>query len=99
MTVTESISIRRNAGGMHMSRHVHARRHPFHPWHTPRYVFAATPALLLSLCHPSVLYATCTGTAPATGTSVTCSGSGVVPVLAQAGSSNVTITINSDVNF
>ncbi|HUA79146.1 MAG TPA: hypothetical protein VL997_02150, partial [Dyella sp.] len=82
-----------------MSRNADARRNRYAPCRAPRYVFAAAPALWLSLCHPSMLYAACTSTAPPTGTTVTCSGSGVAPVIAQTGSSNVTINIASGVNF
>ncbi|HKT99586.1 MAG TPA: autotransporter outer membrane beta-barrel domain-containing protein [Paraburkholderia sp.] len=44
---------------------------------------------------PSGVYAACSSTAPASNTTVTCSGSGVPSVVAVAGSSNVTINLDS----
>lgn len=44
---------------------------------------------------PVGAYAACTSTAPATGTTVTCSGAGIPSVVAAGGSTNVTINIDN----
>ncbi|HEY1588819.1 MAG TPA: hypothetical protein VGG00_03715, partial [Rhodanobacter sp.] len=53
----------------------------------------------MSMLPASAVYAACTSTAPPSGSTVTCSGTGIAPVIAQTGSSNVTINISQGVNF
>ena len=52
-------------------------------------------AAILTGAVPVGAYAACTSTAPASGTSVTCSGASVPSVVAVGGSSNVTINIDN----
>lgn len=52
-------------------------------------------AVILAGTVPSGVYAACSSTAPASNTTVTCSGAGVPSVVAAAGSSNVTINLDS----
>ena len=54
-------------------------------------------ALLSEIFTPSAI-AACSNTAPTSGTTVTCTGTGIVPVNAVAGSTNVTINADSTVS-
>ncbi|WP_267224116.1 autotransporter outer membrane beta-barrel domain-containing protein [Dyella silvae] len=60
---------------------------------------AAPPLFCLCLAPLGLAHAACTTTAPTTGTTVTCSGTGIAPVIAATGSGNVVINIVTGVNF